>query len=174
MTARRRMMAVVALVVAATATLSGCEGRPGAAAVVDGTTITAADVDLVVSELQGYYTGVDRAGMLTILAEMGPIDDLAAELGNRASDDDVQAALDSAVQKAGGKKGHFSEVTREVIRFSIEWQSLQKRDDATEVKTRIDKLLAEQDIVVNPRFGTRTDGQTLVPTERTWIHVTTP
>lgn len=171
MTARRRVMTVVAIAAAATALLTGCEGRPGTAAIVDGKSISTADVDTVVRELQNLYSGADRPGVLIILTEADALNVIAEDVGAGVSPADVQQALDGAAKKAGITNAHFSQPTRDVIRFSLEWTALQKRDDADDVKARIDKTFAAQHVVVNPRFGAPSKDATLVPTERPWIHV---
>jgi len=73
---RSMVGALVALVTAAV--LSACAGQPGAAAVVDGTSIPTSDLQTALDELGPYVQGASPAAVLGVLIIEPTVSDMAA------------------------------------------------------------------------------------------------
>lgn len=168
----RRFGVLVAGGVAATV-LAGCAGQPGAAAVVDGTTIPTSDVRAATEELGPYLQDVSPANVLTVLVHEPTIVDVAAEHGVGVSDAEAQELLESvASQSDPDADVTFSPASLAVARYSLAYSRLQEREDAQEVLGEALERVAALDVEVNPRFGSTDDGNTVVaPTARPWIVV---
>ncbi|WP_456844513.1 hypothetical protein [Cellulomonas sp. P5_C6] len=161
----------VLVALATAATLAGCSGRPGAAAVVDGTAIPTSDVRAALTELAPYFEGVTTENVLAVLVQEPTVVELADEKGVGVSDEDAQALLDSVVQqKVKGATADFTAPSLAVAKYSIAYTNLQGLADAKEVGTEIDKRLRALDVDVNPRFGSLQDGnQVGAPTPAPWL-----
>jgi len=159
------------LVALTTVGLAGCAGQPGAAAVVDGTAISTADVAAALDELEPYFQGVTTTNVLAVLVQEPTVVGLAGEKGVGVSDEQAQELLDQVVQqKVAGASETFTEPSLAVARYSIAFTNLQDLPDSEEVGQEIDKRLRDLDIEVNPRFGSLADGnQVAAPTPPVWL-----
>jgi hypothetical protein len=151
--------------------LAGCAGQPGAAAVVDGTVISASDVEAALTELSPYYQGATTTNLLAVLVQEPTVVELAEEKGVGVSDDDAQALLDRVVdQKVEGATATFTEPSMAVARYSIAYSNLEGLPDASDMGEEIDSRLRELDIEVNPRFASLQDGfHIAAPAPLPWI-----
>jgi len=161
----------VLVALATTATLTGCAGEPGAAAVVDGTAIPTSDVEAALVELAPYFQGVTTTNVLAVLVQEPTVVALADEKGVGVSDEDAQKLLDSVVeQKVKGATADFTDPSLAVAKYSIAYTNLQGLPDATDVGKEIDTRLRALDVEVNPRFGSLTDAnQVTDPTPAPWM-----
>ena len=161
----------VLVALATTAGLAGCAGQPGAAAVVDGTVITASDVQAALTELSPYYQGATTTNLLAVLVQEPTVVELAEEKGVGVSDEDAQALLDQVVQqKVEGGTATFTEPSLAVARYSIAYSNLEGLPDAAAMGDEIDSRLRDLDIEVNPRFASLEDGfQVAEPAPFPWI-----
>lgn|GEM_PF-379192 len=173
-TGRRPRVVGVLAGVAAVAVLAGCsDGEPGAAAVVDGTAISTADVRTAKDELGPYLQAVTSLNVLNVLVQEPTVVGLADEEGVGVSDQDAQALLASiATQNGATSVPTFSEPSLTVAKYSIAFNNLQGLTNAKDVASTLDERLSALDVTVNPRFGDLGDGNQIVaPTARPWVVV---
>ncbi|WP_315095878.1 hypothetical protein [uncultured Cellulomonas sp.] len=154
-----------------TAGLAGCAGQAGAAAVVDGTAISTADVRDALDELEPWFQGVTTTNVLAVLVQEPTVVELAEEKGVGVSDEEARALLAQVVQqKVAGATATFTEPSMAVARYSIAFTNLQGLPDAEAVGAEIDARLRELDVEVNPRFGSLEDGnQVAAPLPVPWV-----
>jgi len=169
-TKARRVTVLVA--VGGLAALAGCSGQqPGAAAIVDGRTISSSEVRDVLTELTPYFQGATTPNVLSVLIQEPVVVQVAADEGVGVSDEDAQALLDQSVEASGGKAGqHFSDASLDVARYSVAYQNLQTKGDAA--LAEVQKRLEAQKVTVNPRFGhlDESDVQVSDPVPWPWLH----
>lgn len=151
--------------------LGACSGRPGAAAVVDGRTISTSELHTVITELGPYFQDSSTNGVLEAMVEERPMIDLAAEKGVGASDEDAQKLLDQVAKQAGtAGTPTFSPASVEVARASASLSNLQNLSDADAAMAELTKRIAAQDVTVNPRFGSLGKGNAIEPAlARPWL-----
>ena len=172
MTVHGKRSMVGALVALATAAvLSACAGQPGAAAVVDGTSIPTSDLQTALDELGPYVQGASPAAVLGVLIIEPTVSDMAAEAGVAASDQDAAAFLDQVVQQTT-PDAHptFSPASMAIARYFVAFTNLSKLSNQDQVTTDVNKRVADLDVEVNPRFGTLGEGNTITaPTPPKWV-----
>jgi hypothetical protein len=151
---RRSVGAAIGAVVLAVALLSGCTGKPGAAAMVDGRTISVADVQQGTSDLAPYFKSVDQKSVLMLLMGAPTVQAVAEQAGLGVSD---QQALDLLVASA---KSNGSTATPkvgraaiEVIRFSLAQKALEAAPNAADLVKKVNDQLTALHVAVNPRYG---------------------
>lgn len=168
----QRVGALLAVGVGATA-LAGCSAQPGAAAVVDGTTIPTSDVRVATDELRPYLQDVSPSNVLTVLVHEPTIVAVAEEHGVGVSDEEAVELLESvAAQRSPDASVTFSQPSLTVARYSLAYTRLQELEDAQEVLGEALERIAALDVEVNPRFGSTDDTNAVVaPTARPWIVV---
>ncbi|HWJ85664.1 MAG TPA: hypothetical protein VNR62_09550 [Cellulomonas sp.] len=171
MTKARRIGALL-LALGVGATLAGCSGQPGAAAVVDGRAIPASDVREVMTELGAYFQGATTPNVITVLAQEPTVVDVAAEHGVGVSEQDAAKLLDQAVAASGSKETPtFSDASMAVARYSVAYTNITGlADDA--VTSELADRLAKLDVTVNPRFGSNGEGSAVAdPKPFPWLVV---
>lgn len=151
--------------------LGACSGRPGAAAVVDGRTISTSELHTVLTELGPYFQDRSTNGVLQAMVQERPMIDLAAEKGVGASDEDAQKLLDQVAQQAGTPgTPTFSPASVEVARASASLSNLQSLSDADAALAELTQRIAAQHVTVNPRFGSLGKGNAVEPAlARPWF-----
>lgn len=169
-TARKRAM-VGALVASAAALLTACAGQPGAAAVVDGTSIPASDLQTALDELEPYVQGASPSAVLGVLVVEPTVVQMAADAGVAASDADAQAFLDQVVQQSTpDEHPTFGPASLAIARYFVAFTNLSNLSSQEEVTADITKKVADLDVEVNPRFGTLgEDNKITDPTPPKWI-----
>ncbi|WP_129339723.1 hypothetical protein [Cellulomonas endophytica] len=166
----RARAAGAGLGVAAVLALGACAGQPGAAAVVDGREITSADVAEVRDQLGGVLQGVTSTNVLAVLVQEPVVTELAADRGVAVSDDEARAALTQAVTAAGGEVPELGPASLAVGRYLVATNNLQGLEDAEGVSAELLERVAEQDVEVNPRYGSLDERNTVVaPTPVPWL-----
>lgn len=172
MTTKARRLTVLLAAGGLAAALTGCSSQqPGAAAIVDGRTISSSEVRDVLTELTPYFQGATTPNVLSVLIQEPVVVQVAADQGVGVSDEDAQALLDQSVESSGGKAGtHFSDASLDVARYSVAYQNLQTKGDAA--LAEVQKRLEEQKVTVNPRFGhlDESDVQVSDPVPWPWLH----
>lgn len=134
---------------AAVLLLSGCAGDPTVAAVVDGRTITRAEVDDAVDDLSAGGE-VAAADVLWTLAIAPAYIDAAEQEGMGVSSEDARSQL-GAGQGAGGADGTVAESTVQIARGILSAQALQQ--SAPEALGAVNDEIAAMTFDVNPRYG---------------------
>lgn len=165
---------MVAAVVAAGGLLAGCSGQPGAAAVVDGRTITTAELAETHEQLAPIYNGARAQDVLGVLITEPFAAEVAAEAGVGVNDEQALALLRTvAVQALGEEKGaelEFGPGAIAIGRYSLATSALQDLDDPQAAATDYQERVAAADIEVNPRFGDFTDALVVAPpTTPSWV-----
>ncbi|RYV49330.1 hypothetical protein [Pengzhenrongella frigida] len=149
------LLALGALVVG----LSGCSGQPGAAAVVDGETISVAELQDATTDLTPYLENVTQSNVLMVLVAAPVFDRAASAAGVGVSTQEAEALLDQAAQAAEeagtapARTTGFSAAAIEVARFTLLQQNIQGLPDGAEVTAQVSEELASLDAEINPRYG---------------------
>ena len=166
---RVRALVVGGALVAVTA-LSACSGQPGAAAVVDGTAISVADVQTATTELAPLYQGVTQTAVLQVLIHEHAVEVFAAEQGVGVNDQQAADALSGigAQLPAVGERT-YSAPSLAVERYLMATKALQGLATANAILPELQTRLAAQKIEVSPRFGTLGDGATITDTVHPWL-----
>lgn len=155
------------LVVAA---LTACSGRPGAAAVVDGTRIPVSDVESATTELAPYFQGVTPAAVVSVLMLEPTVAAAAEENGVTVSDqqaDDQLATL--AQQNDPDASPTFSDSSRTIVRYTMEASALSQLTNASDVNADLQARVSALDIQLNPRYGTLGADNTIGTTVHPWL-----
>ncbi|MBF0688965.1 MAG: hypothetical protein IR158_14515 [Cellulomonas sp.] len=165
---------VVAAVVAAGGLLAGCSGQPGAAAVVDGRTITTAELAATQEELAPIFAGARAQDVLGVLITEPFALEVAADEGVGVNDEEARELLRTvSVQALGEEEGsarEFGPGSLAVARYSLATAALQDLPGAQAAADRYQERVAAADIEVNPRFGEFTEGLVVAPpTTPSWV-----
>ena len=160
--------------------LSGCSGQPGAAAVVDGETVSVADLQAATSDLTPYLQNVTQSSVLMVLVAAPTFDRAASAAGVGVSTQEAKDLLDKAAKSAADagtqapRTTPFSDAAVEVARFTLLQQNIQGLPNGAEVTAQITKELGALDAQVNPRYGeVDLAAGTITPSAYPWI-VATP
>lgn len=167
----RALTSVAAGALAVALVLSGCSGRPGAAAVVDGTTISSADVDTVTTELLPIIgAGATPAAVLTDLLRVPTVLAEGKSLGIAVSPEDATAFLNATAAEKKLAPREYSAPVLRVATFYVTLDKIRARPDADAVFARLTDALTRVHVTVSPRYGT-VDPKTLAITASTpdWI-----
>lgn len=170
----RRGVRLVAAMVTATAVLAGCSGHPGAAAVVDGRTISTSELAAAFEELRPLYNGAGPQDVLGVLITEPFATELAAEVGTGVSDQQARDLLEQVAAQALGEEAaagrEFGPGALAVARYSVAVSELQGVDDPQAAIAEYQSRVLAADIEVNPRFGEFGENiQVAPPVTPTWI-----
>ena len=169
-TARRRIAGGAAAALTLVGLLAGCSSHPGAAAVVDGRTITSAELVTVVDELKPAVPDVTAALVLNTMIQEPTLVQLASDKGYGVSDDDAKSTLDEFFTQAGvTPPSSYSPATLEVGLHQAAATKLNAATDLTDINTEFGNRLDALDVTINPRFGTWSDYQVGDPVSPSWI-----
>jgi hypothetical protein len=153
MRVRARRTAVVIGVLAAVATVAGCSTGPDVVAEVEGTTITEADLDRVVTELGPLLADSSRGAVLSAIVQstaglqLGELNDI------EVSDDRAAEFLDSLATNIGAEPSDWSDGSLTIARMQLLGQDLSQLPDADAATDQYEEILANLDITVSPRYG---------------------
>ncbi|MCL3861302.1 SurA N-terminal domain-containing protein [Actinotalea sp. K2] len=167
---RAAVRAALAVAVGA-ALLAGCASQPGAAAVVDGRSITQAELNRTATELAPLITGTDIRVVLSALISAPSFIDAAAEHGVGVSVAETRALMDEAAVRTGATEvTDWGDGSVALVRFTLASQSLQGLPDAATVVAEVNEQVRGLDVQVNPRYGAldRTTGA-ITPVALPWI-----
>ena len=143
--------------------VSACSGQPGAAAVVDGRTISVEDVQNGTRELAPFYQGVTPSAVLTVLVEEPTVTAFASAHGVGVSDQqarDALAGLSSVSVK--GSDSTFTAPSVAVERYLLAQAAVQALADAQTSVPALQKQIADLHVDVSTRFGTVASGNAIV------------
>ena len=169
-TARHRILGVVATVLALTGLLAGCSSRPGAAAIVDGRTIKTSDVVAVVDDLKPALGDVSATQVLNILIEEPMLVQLAADHGQGVSTADAKTTLNAFFTSAKlTPPTSYSPATLEVGLHQAANAKLAADTSDTTLAQDYTARLAKLSVTVNPRFGTWNQGQLGAAATPSWV-----
>ena len=178
---RRSAAGLLAIGALAVGGLSGCSGRPGAAAVVDGDEISVRELQSATSDLGPYLDNVSQTSVLMVLVVAPTFERAAVKAGVGVSDQQAEDLLDqaaAAATEAGTvppRTTAFSDSAIEVAKFTLVQTNLQALPDAGLVSAQVTEQLDALDATINPRYGTVdfTSGS-IMPPSYPWLVATTP
>lgn len=149
--------------------LAACTGQPGAAAVVDGRAIPVSDVQDAATELAPFFQGVTPSAMVAVLVQEPVLRHFLESQNAGVSDDQADAALTQLVAQAKGDKDQqFSDASREVVRYTLEYTALKDLSSTVDI-TPFTDAITDLDLQVSPRFGSVDDGNAITDTTYPWI-----
>ncbi len=152
------------------AALTACSGRPGAAAVVDGTRIPVSDVESATTELAPYFQGVTPSAVVSVLMLEPTVAAAAAENGVTVSDEQADDRLATlAQQNDPDASPTFSDSSRAIVRYTLEASALSKLTNAADVSADLQARVSALDIELNPRYGTLGADNTIGSTVHPWL-----
>lgn len=147
---KTRMFAVTAVLMVA---LMGCTNTQGAAALVNGQTISQRDIATVIGELGPILEHPDPSAVLGWLINAKAVAPIAVDAGLALSDDEVVAFLKTHNLLPPDKAAALSAVSRDVVRGIMQRQHLSASPQAAKYLQELHAVLASNAIVVNPRYG---------------------
>lgn len=163
---RVRVVATVA-VVAVGGLLAACSGQPGAAAVVDGRTITTAELATAYEELAPLFNGAGAQDVLGVLITEPFAVQVAADEGVGVNDEQALALLRDVAERALGAEEaaalEFGPGSLAIARYSLATSALQDLPDAQAVIEGYQERVLAADIEVNPRYGEFTENLAVTP-----------
>lgn len=157
---RRRLPVLLAAASLAAATLGGCAGQPGAAAIVDGNEITVAELQSATADLTPYLQNVTQSSVLMVLVVAPTFERAAEDAGVGVSKQEASDLLEETAKSAAdsgtvpARTTSFSDAAIEVVRFTIMQTNLSALPDGAAVTAQVTDELADLDAEVNPRYGT--------------------
>jgi hypothetical protein len=154
----------VTLLLGGTLALSACGQPAGAAAIVDGKTVSEQNVQTVSTQLNTLAQGQQKLTPSTVLLNLILAPYVLAE-AERAG----KGVSDAEARKVIAKVPNPSPATMDFVRMQLAIPSL-----STEAKAAILTKIAKAKITVNPRYGTFDAKQVaLAPTAPNWIRSST-
>jgi hypothetical protein len=166
---RARTLVALGVLVAGGA-LSACTGQPGAAAVVDGTAISVADVQTATRELTPLYQGVTPTAVLQVLINEKVALAFASAQGVGVSPTQAADGLSGiAAQAPGAPKQTYSAPSITVERYLLATQALQGLASSATILPELQTKISAQKVEVSPRFGVLGDGNTIAEATHPWI-----
>jgi len=160
---KSRAFRAVAVLLGATLALSACGTQPGAAAIVNGTTISDKDVQTVSLELKKALQGQQQFTSSIVLVNLILEPYVLAEAKRTGKD-----VSDAQARKAIAKVASPSRATLDFVRMQLAIPSLSQAGQQS-----IMAKLGKAKITVNPRYGTFDAKRGLVPTAPNWIKAST-
>lgn len=169
----RGRVLVATAVLAGGALLAGCSGHPGAAAVVDGRTISADELATASEQLLPIFRGAATQDLLGVLITEPYATAVAADRGVGVSDEQARELLRTVTAQALGEEAaadaEFGEGALAVARYSLAATALQDLPDAQAAAEDFQERVDAADVEVNPRFGTFEAGVVAAPTLPSWV-----
>ncbi|WP_182113266.1 hypothetical protein [Actinotalea sp. JY-7876] len=166
---------VVGVGVAAALLLSGCAGDPSAAAVVDGRTITRAELEAAQADLAALSGEVPAGDLLTTMAVAPLYIDAAAAEGVGVSADQARGVVAQSAAGGPGAERELADSTVEVFRMILAINALTAAPGGEEALAEVDEAARELDIEVNPRYGEfDPESGEVVPLAQPWLVAETP
>ncbi len=167
---KHRIVAAAAVALTVVGVLAGCSGRPGAAAVVDGRAIASSDVATALAELKPVYTTASVQGVLATLISEPALIEAASQHGVGVSDEDGEATLRASFASAGVDAPEaFSPATIAIGRYLAAADKVNAIDDPQPIVDEFSQRMQQQDVQVNPRFGTFEQGSVVDPVPPAWV-----
>jgi len=156
---KSRAFRAAAVLLGATLALSACGTQPGAAAIVDGTTISDKDVQTISLDLKKAVQGEQQFTSSAILVNLILEPYVLAEAKRTGKN-----VSDAQARKAIAKLANPSRATVDFVRMQLAIPSLSQAGQQS-----ILARLGKAKITVNPRYGTFDAKKGLVPTAPNWI-----
>lgn len=175
-TRKSRLLGIAASLTAAGLALTACSGQPGAAAIVDGQSISENEVAQTVEVWQPLLQNqLTPAAMLAPMIQAPVLLDVASEHGLGASvDDAVQYLDDRAEQAQVTPPEEYPDGALEVARMQIVVEVLNSGSvDPQQISADLTERIGELDVELSPRYGEwdpeAAGGSFITPTTPEWI-----
>ncbi len=166
---RVRPSAAVVVGVSGVLLLAGCGGDPSAAAVVDGRTISRADVEAAQDDLSA-GGGVTTGQVLWTLAIAPLYIEAAADEGVGISEDQARSVLVDGNEQAGGSDAVVADSTVQIARAILSSEAIGGLEDSADVLGQVGERIRALDFEVNPRYGdVDLETGTIEPVVAPWI-----
>lgn len=167
----RTAAAVVAAAVTATV-MAGCSTYPGAAAVVDGRTISQSYLDEAQQDLATAFPGLGAQTVLTNLVVAPYLIEAAEVHGVAVSEDDARVAFGPQLAQVGVDAADLSDGAIAIMRAQLAAQNLQTLPEAMQVFTAFQADILAAEVTVNPRYGSfDIESRQVVSEPLPWLHV---
>ena len=162
---------VAGSVLLAVGLLSACTGQPGAAAVVDGRTISVADVQTATTELAQLFQGVTAQAVLDVLIREPTVSAFASAQGVGVSPDQAVADLKERAANLHLVERVYSAPSLTIGRYLLAEKALGGLASSATVLPELEQRLAAQKVEINARFGVLGDGNTITDAAYPWLVV---
>jgi len=165
-----RLLKVVSAFLIGLLALSACGTQPGAAAVVNGSTIAERDVSQASTELGHVLAGeINPQAVLQILVIGPSAIQLAARNGMGISAAEAEEFLNNeALANEQEPAEEYSQSTLTVARYLLLENVLRTSPDAAELGAELEEEIGALDVELSPRYGEWTP-QGPVQTQPDWI-----
>lgn len=146
---------MAATVLAAGIALSGCAGQPGAAAIIDGQTISEQSLSRSGAALQPFLQDqLTPRAMLSSMIQAEIFLQVASDHGLGASAEEARDYLDNIAEEADiDAPENYPDGTIEVARMLMINQNLQTSDQSDAVQQEVVNEIDNLDVSINPRYG---------------------
>lgn len=175
MALRSRLVKVVCTMVVAAFAVAGCAGQPGAAAVVDGRTITERSLSDATTELTEVLGGAaSPAAILEVMIQAPFAVQTASEHGVAISTDEASDFLDAEVAARGDQPpaDGYGEEALAVARYLFLLGMIEQAPEGQEIMTDLGQRLQEAEVQLSPRYGNWNAEQAMVEqTLPEWLEV---
>lgn len=160
-----KLAAVAAVALVATA---GCSVHPGAAAVVDGRTITQEYTQNASDDL-----GLDAGRTLSLLIAAPYYVEMAENNGVGVSADDARTAVhDGLLGEGADPNVQLGDGAIEIVRLVLADQAVSPLPDGAQIRADTDARISGLDMDINPRYGEMDPASGLIgQVPRPWIVV---
>lgn len=148
----RRATAIVTGAALGALLLGGCAPSPGTAAVVDGETITTAEVDEALADLTPILATASPSNVVSLLIISPSFLAAADAAGFGVSEEEGRAYIVAAGLVTEAQAAELSPGALEIVRFAVMQGSVATEADAA-VLDEAAARLQESEIDLNPRFG---------------------
>jgi len=154
--AKPRLLGMAATVLAAGIALSGCAGKPGAAAIVDGQTISEQALAQSGRALQPFLQSqLTPSSMLSSMIQADVFLQVASEHGMGISAEEARDYLENIAEQAGiDAPESYPEGTLDVTRMLMATQKLSTSQECATIQQEVVHELSEMDVSISPRYGT--------------------
>jgi outer membrane murein-binding lipoprotein Lpp len=165
----RSVIRVLAAALLSVAVLAGCSVHPGVAAIVDGRTMSQADLATSYAQLKPILTKAEPSSLLAGLIGAPEVVKVAEKNGAGSSDDDAKKLLDSVAKQAGvTPSGEWTSDALLLAKSDLGYQKLQAMGNGAALIADINSAIAALHVQVNPQYGTWSKG-TIAATAAPWI-----
>lgn len=153
------------------ALLTGCSAQPRAAAVVDGTVISQAEVEQTFDELGPILADAKPSAVVQALILAPSVIGAAADNGVGVSDQDGAELLDAVMTNAGlDPAGSWSHGSLQIARSELSAQALANLPDGAALLEQARASATAQEVEVNPQYGQLVAETGVIdPIARPWI-----
>ncbi|WP_194164877.1 hypothetical protein [Pseudactinotalea sp. HY160] len=171
------MAASAAAMALAATVMAGCaDGRgPGIAASVDGTVISAEEVDEGMALAPFYAQPPNPTAIVTNLIHASILLPVASDNGLGVSDEDAASFLDGLDAQSIQVDGEYTQPVLDLVRLSLAAEAANSAPQGQQFFGEVNERLATADITLSPRYGDWDEATAQpVAAARPWLVSPTP